>query len=250
MMIHDYSVLVSQALYSVPLPLSGGVWDILARTSLFGAIILTILVLMSLISWGIIIHKYRQFKEVNAQSDKFGGAFSRSRDLGEMLGQSKSFRNTPLTVMYTAGLRETDALLQAKSSGGANPGNPQRLDDHDFSTITMILDKTASEELGKLERHVVFLATTANAAPFLGLLGTVVGVMDSFWSIGERGSASLTVVAPGIAEALLATIVGLAAAIPAVIGYNWANNKMKYLTNRANNFNLEFLARLKKENYR
>ena len=244
MMIQDHSLALAS-----PLLLSGGVWDILARTSLFGAIILSILVLMSLISWGIIIHKYRQFKEVNAQSDKFGGAFTHSKDLGELMSQSKAFRHTPLTVIYSAGLRETDSLLQAKGTRGADTGNAPPLGDHDFSTISMILDKTASEELGKLERHVVFLATTANAAPFLGLLGTVVGVMDSFWSIGERGSASLTVVAPGIAEALLATIVGLAAAIPAVIGYNWANNKMKYLTSRVNNFNLEFLSRLKKENY-
>ena len=106
------------------------------------------------------------------------------------------------------------------------------------------------EEIGKLERYVVFLSSTASSAPFLGLLGTVVGVMDAFWAIGERGSASLTVVAPGIAEALLATIVGLAAAIPAVIGYNWANNKLKYIGDQASGFSLELLARLKKENYR
>ncbi|MDF1546110.1 MAG: MotA/TolQ/ExbB proton channel family protein, partial [bacterium] len=94
---------------------------------------------------------------------------------------------------------------------------------------------------------VVFLATTANSAPFMGLLGTVVGIMDSFWAIGERGSASLAVVAPGIAEALLATIVGLGAAIPAVIAFNWANNKMKIVSDQANSFILRFMAQAKKE---
>jgi len=111
----------------------------------------------------------------------------------------------------------------------------------------MALERSASEEVAALEKYVVFLATTANASPFLGLLGTVVGVMDAFWSIGERGSASLAVVAPGIAEALVATIVGLGAAIPAVIGYNWANNKLKHFYDKASNFNLEFLGRVKKE---
>jgi len=103
------------------------------------------------------------------------------------------------------------------------------------------------EENSVFEKSVVFLATTANASPFLGLLGTVVGVMDSFWSIGQRGSASLAVVAPGIAEALLATIVGLGAAIPAVIGFNWANNRLKGFNDKISNFSLEFIIRLKKD---
>jgi biopolymer transport protein TolQ len=93
---------------------------------------------------------------------------------------------------------------------------------------------------------VVVLATVATASPFLGLLGTVVGIMDSFWSIGERGSASLAVVAPGIAEALLATIVGLGAAIPAVIAYNWANNRLKQLHDGAYGFILEVLSRIRR----
>lgn len=228
---------------------SGGVWDILAQTSLFGVIILSILVVMSLVSWGIIVNKYRLFKEVNNQTVKFGSLFTRSRQIADVLGQVKNFRMTPLTAIYAAGIKEADAVIEAKNQGSGLQNTKQKLEEDDFNTVSLMLDKTVADEMGKLERYVVFLATTANSAPFLGLLGTVVGVMDSFWSIGERGSASLTVVAPGIAEALLATIVGLAAAIPAVIGYNWANNKLKYLTEKANGFSLEFLARLKKDSY-
>ena len=117
----------------------------------------------------------------------------------------------------------------------------------DFEIVEMMMEKALTEEMGKLEKQVIFLATTANSAPFMGLLGTVVGIMDSFWSIGERGSASLAVVAPGIAEALLATIVGLGVAIPAVIAFNWANSRMKFINDFSNNFILEFLARAKKE---
>ena len=228
---------------------SGGVWDILAGTSFFGWIIICILVVMSLVSWGIIFNKYRLFKDVEAQSNKFRALFKRSTDLSDLLNQLKNFRLTPLSGIYAAGISEADAVMEAKNKGGV-PEHRSKLDSDDFKTISLMMDKAASEEVGKLEKYVVFLATTANAAPFLGLLGTVVGVMDSFWSIGERGSASLTVVAPGIAEALLATIIGLAAAIPAVIGYNWANNKLKYMYDQANNFGFELLADIKKDSYR
>jgi biopolymer transport protein TolQ len=228
---------------------SGGVWDILAQTSFFGSIILAILVIMSFVSWGIMINKYRLFKEVNGQSGRFGSLFTRARHTSDLQGQTKNFRMTPLAAIFAAGVREAEAVLAAKNQSAQNPESHRRLEEHDFNTIALILDKTVAEEMGKLERYVVFLATTANSAPFLGLLGTVVGVMDAFWSIGARGSASLTVVAPGIAEALLATIVGLAAAIPAVIGYNWANNKLKYISEQAGNFSLELLARLKKDSY-
>jgi biopolymer transport protein TolQ len=228
--------------------LSGGIWEILGNTSFFGALVLTVLVVMSLVSWGIMVNKYRLYREVNHQTKKFSDLFTRSAEIQSLLGQLKLFRLTPLSAIYAAGIKEVEALKDAKSS---SPDTSKlRLDDEDLKTVSLMLDKTISEETGKLEKYVVFLATTANAAPFLGLLGTVVGVMDSFWSIGERGSASLTVVAPGIAEALLATIVGLAAAIPAVIGYNWANNKMKFIHDRANNFSLELMARLKRDSYR
>jgi biopolymer transport protein TolQ len=217
---------------------SGGVWDILAQTSFFGSIILAILVIMSFVSWGIMINKYRLFKEVNGQSGRFGSLFTRARHTSDLQGQTKNFRMTPLAAIFAAGVREAEAVLAAKNQSAQNPESHRRLEEHDFNTIALILDKTVAEEMGKLERYVVFLATTANSAPFLGLLGTV-----------ARGSASLTVVAPGIAEALLATIVGLAAAIPAVIGYNWANNKLKYISEQAGNFSLELLARLKKDSY-
>lgn len=254
MIIHYLAVVTTSLLKSTVSPsippaiLSGGIWEILANTSFFGALVLAVLVIMSLVSWGIMVNKYRLYREVNYQTKKFSDLFSRSSDLKGPLGQLKLFRITPLSAIYASGIKEAEALRDAKSGGGVNETR-DRLGEDEIKTVAMMLEKSVAEETGKLEKYVVFLATTANAAPFLGLLGTVVGVMDSFWSIGERGSASLTVVAPGIAEALLATIVGLAAAIPAVIGYNWANNKLKFIHDRANNFSLEFLARLKRESY-
>ncbi len=229
---------------------SGGVWEILGNSSFFGILILFVLIVMSLISWVIMVNKYFIFKEVQVQTEKFQNQFNRSKQFSELLGQVKLFKLTPLGAIYMAGIKEADAIMEAKDSNSP-PDQPRaRLTEDDFKTVGLMLDKSITESISKLEKNVVFLATVANAAPFLGLLGTIVGVMESFWSIGERGSASLAVVAPGIAEALLVIVVGLAAAIPAVIGFNWANNNLKNLTDQANNFSLELLARLKKDSYR
>jgi biopolymer transport protein TolQ len=242
-------ILLAQTYTSALALFTGGVWEIIGETSLFGVIILTVLVVMSLVSWGIIINKYRLYKEVKRQTDKFQDMFSRTRQITDLLGQVKNFRLTPLSNVYSAGLKEADAIIEVKNAGEGLQENRRKLDDSDLNAVSLILEKSQAEGVSQLERNVVFLATTANASPFLGLLGTVVGVMESFWSIGERGSASLVVVAPGIAEALLATIVGLAAAIPAVIGYNWATNKVKHFADRSANFSNEFLAALKRDSY-
>lgn len=226
---------------------SGSVWQIIGDTSVFGKFILIVLAFMSLVSWAIIFMKYRQFKEVEKDNRRFVDHFRRSKRIADSVGQAKSHSLSPMSIIYNAGYKELTELTEQKNQGGGLQSSVRPLDGTDFEIIEMIMEKTMQDELGKLEQQVVFLATTANAAPFLGLLGTVVGIMDSFWSIGEKGSASLAVVAPGIAEALLATIVGLGAAIPAVIAYNWANNKMKYLNDKATSFILEFLARSRKE---
>jgi len=118
-----------------------------------------------------------------------------------------------------------------------------------LDVIRMTLERVGSEEINRLEKSIVFLATTGNVSPFFGLLGTVWGIMHSFASIGVRGSASLAVVAPGIAMALIATILGLAVAIPAVMAYNFFNNKLKVISTQVDNFALEFLSAVKKEDF-
>jgi len=163
------------------------------------------------------------------------------------MNQAKALQFTPFAGIFLSGYTEISNLISSKKSSSNDPETVEPLNDKDVEIIEMALERSIAEEIGFLESRVIFLATTANASPFLGLLGTVVGIMDSFWSIGERGSASLAVVAPGIAEALLATIVGLGAAIPAVIAFNWANNKIKYMYDKSHNFSLEFTARIKKD---
>jgi biopolymer transport protein TolQ len=229
---------------------SGGVWQIVGQSSLFGSIILIILVCFSLISWAIMFNKWRLFKRVDQQSKLFLTSFRRSSKFTDVFSQANTFKLTPYSGLFLAGYNEIRDIINQNNETGTASGNTRRLLKEEIEIVGMTLERATAEEVGRLEKYVVFLATTANTSPFLGLLGTVVGVMDAFWSIGERGSASLAVVAPGIAEALLATIVGLGAAIPAVIGFNWANNKLKYISDLSNNFSLEFLARLKRDNYR
>ena len=226
---------------------SGSLWQIIGSLSTFGAIILVILVAMSLISWTVIFQKFRQFRAIDGDTRNFMQYFGRARKLDEVAGQAQAYRHSPLANIFTAGFEELNAVKGLKNEAGGLSQKVTPLMDGDFELIEMAMERKLNDETGLLEKKVVFLATTGSSAPFLGLLGTVVGIMDSFWSIGERGSASLAVVAPGIAEALLATIVGLGAAIPAVIAYNWANNRLKYINNSGFSFVLDFIARAKKE---
>ena len=226
---------------------TGPLWQIIGETSVFGLFILLTLACMSFVCWVIIFHKWRQFKAAEHAGQSFLHSFRRSHHLADSLGQAKANTISPLSGIYLAGYEELTQLKQRKNEGGQLQEKQNPLDNQDFEIIEMTMERTATDEIGKLEKQIIFLATTGNSAPFMGLLGTVVGIMDAFWSIGERGSASLAVVAPGIAEALLATIVGLGAAIPAVIAFNWANNKTKFLNDHAASFVLEFLARAKKE---
>lgn len=226
---------------------SGTVWQIIANSSFFGKFILLVLVIMSFVSWVIIFTKWRQFREAEEASRRFMATFRRSRTLGESIGQAKSQKAAPVSHIFLAGLTELGELQELKNEGGGLQESVKPLDRHDFDILEMTMERVLSDQTANLRSRVVFLATTGNSAPFMGLLGTVVGIMDSFWSIGESGSASLAVVAPGIAEALLATIIGLGAAIPAVMAYNWANNKLKFISDSSYGFILEFIARVKKE---
>ena len=230
-----------------PIIATGSLWQIISTLSTFGAVILIILVGMSLISWTVIFRKYRQFRAVGSDSKSFMGYFRRARRLDEVAGQAQSYKHSPMAAIFKAGFTEMQALRDRKNEAGGLRESSVPLDAEDYDLIEMAMERTLNDEMAKQDTQVIFLATTASSAPFMGLLGTVVGIMDSFWAIGERGSASLAVVAPGIAEALVATIVGLGAAIPAVIAYNWANNHAKFRHNDATNFVLEFLSRARKE---
>ena len=222
----------------------GDVFGLIARSSLLAQAVLVILVLFSVASWAIILFKLRQLRRVETQTASFLDVFRRSSKFSEVQAVCKSLAHSPLAGVFQAGYVELNAQLrQPDTSNGPDQPNgppaPPRL--KSFDALDRALLRASSGEVTKLERRVPFLATTASITPFIGLFGTVWGIMNAFEGIGATGSTSLAVVAPGIAEALIATAAGLAAAIPAVYFYNHLMQKVKELSATMDDFSLEFL---------
>jgi biopolymer transport protein TolQ len=234
-------------------PFKGTLFELVAQMGLFAKVVLIILLFLSVVSWAITFNKIGLFRKVNRETRRFLSVFRKRTDVAQVYLSCVSMRRTPLSKMLEAGYKELTEMSKGRGNphSGAAPSlefdskpatGGQKLD-----VIRMALERTGAEEINRLEKAIVFLATTGNIAPFFGLLGTVWGIMDAFASIGVRGSATLAVVAPGIAEALIATIVGLAVAIPAVMAYNFFNNKLKIISTQVDNFALEFLSAVEKE---
>ena len=187
--------------------------NLIMNASFLAKLDLFVVLLFSLGSWGIMLDKYLQFSRLNKSSNEFMRLFKRARNLGDLAEQLRSIKPSPLVRIFIAGFR------QLQRQPGSEPG------DSVFRPISstrldLALDDAIITEGQNLERRVMFLGTCASITPFLGLFGTVWGIMRSFSEIASEGNTSLAVVAPGITEALFATAIGLFAAIPAVIGYN------------------------------
>jgi len=230
--------------------LGGNVWTMIADAGFFAQLILVILIAFSVVSWAVIIMKWKSFRQVTADGAQFRAQFRRGRRLADRMAALGALRHTPHWRLIAAGLTEATAFSD-QNRGGDSPADAwYDLTPGQKQAVSDTLLRVTQEEISKLEAWTVFLATVGNASPFLGLLGTVWGIMDSFIGIGVSGSASLAVVAPGIAEALIATAAGLAAAIPAVIAYNWGVRKLGQIRDDLSNLSLEFLTELTKENAR
>lgn len=197
-------------------------------------LILLVLVFFSVFSWAIIFFKYRTVKAAFNLSDRFLVSFRKSKSLSDVSEAAKRHKASPLAAIFLAGYKEL--AYQSKSSA-ENGWTADRTD-----SLNRALFKATNAEIARLEKMMFFLATTGSVSPFIGLLGTVWGIMRSFESIAVMRSASLQTVAPGIAEALIATAVGLFAAIPAVIAYNYFLGRIKDLISDMEDFSLEFLS--------
>ena len=199
--------------------------------------ILGLLVLFSLGSWAVMIGKLVQLRRADQQSEKFLEAFHRSQRFSEVNSQAGKLRASPLVGIFQAGYAEIDSQIKAQSPEGDR--KVYRISS--VPALQRTLNRSASVELQNITRWLTFLATTAAATPFIGLFGTVWGIMEAFGDIGLTGSTSIVAVAPGISEALINTAAGLAAAIPALIGYNYFSHRVRVLRHRLEDFVLEFL---------
>jgi biopolymer transport protein TolQ len=221
------------------------IWELITQSTAFGAIVLAVLILMSVVSWAIMVSRWRLYRRVARANVEFLAIFHARERISDVYNDLIAIRASPLARIFEAGAREYEDLRMLRMSSA--PRRAAELAEDEVDTILAAMERTQSDAHDRLAETTTFLATTANTAPFLGLLGTIWGVMDAFMDIGLTGSASLAVVAPGIAEALIATIVGLAAAIPAVIGYNYAGARLRRFETAMAGFTTEFLTALKKE---
>ena len=217
---------------------NGSLLSMILDAGLMVKFVLLLLFIFSVVSWAIIFLKYRYYRKIKKENEMFDADYSRSSKLSDVLPAAKKYSYSTTAEVFRVGYAELTKINKPlkESAQGSDEISLSSLDNLERS-----LSKACNTEMTKLESALGFLATTGSASPFIGLFGTVWGIMDTFKGIGARGSATLAVVAPGISEALIATAAGLAAAIPAVIFYNYFLNQSKNMVQEMENFSAEFL---------
>jgi len=219
--------------------LSSGILALVWNSGPIAKGVLVVLMVFSIVSWALIVEKAFQFRRVRRQTLEFLRIFREARRTSIVHTAARRLRQSPLAQLYSAAYQEVSGIPEVLD---------KVLDDFDeglngdrLEAVNRALRRASALEVARLEHYLPFLATTASATPFIGLFGTVWGVMAAFHGIGAQGSASLAVVAPGISEALVATAAGLGAAIPAVIGYNYFVNRVKHWAVEMEGFTMDLL---------
>jgi biopolymer transport protein TolQ len=217
---------------------SGSLLNMILDAGLMVKFVLLLLFIFSVVSWAIIFLKYRYYRKIKKDNELFNADYSRSTKLSDVLPAAKKYTFSTTAEVFRVGYAELTKINKSfnDSAQGSDEISLSSLDNLERS-----MNKACNTEMTKLESALGFLATTGSASPFIGLFGTVWGIMDTFKGIGARGSATLAIVAPGISEALIATAAGLAAAIPAVIFYNYFLTQSKNMVQEMDNFAAEFL---------
>src|SRR5271168_238434 len=208
----------------------GEILDLVSNTGAVAKFVLLTLLAFSLISWAIILTKWSLLRRARTQSGRFLRAFRKAQRLQDIATVADQFRPSPLVGVFEGGFQEYKRQV-------AGPGAALR----SLTAVQRGMQIGASEEITRLERNVPWLAITAAVTPFVGLFGTVWGIIDAFHGLGTAGAATLRAVAPGISEALVTTAAGLIAAIPAVIAYNLIGNSIRQFAARGDDFTLEVL---------
>ncbi|MEO5822401.1 MAG: MotA/TolQ/ExbB proton channel family protein [Vicinamibacteraceae bacterium] len=219
--------------------------SLLWRSSPLAKGVLLILLIFSATSWGIVLYKTWQLQRARRQTSSFLDIFRRSSKFSEVQAVCRNLADSPLVGIFQAGYAELTAQLKAAPAAVAVEGRPApaaaRPTLKSVDALDRALLRAAGTELSRLEKRLTFLATTASVAPYIGLFGTVWGIMMAFQGIATSGSTSLAVVAAPIGEALIATAVGLFAAIPAVYFYNHFTEQVKQFATAMDDFSMEFL---------
>jgi len=202
-------------------------WSLFIRADFIVKSVILMLIVCSIYSWAIIIEKFKLFKKINLESEEFEEKFWKSKSAETFYNNLPENLDNPMALLFKDSMQ---TLLKAKNKSNLN------------ERMSSMLEGNAEKQMVTLEKGFTFLATVGSTAPFIGLFGTVWGIMNSFQSIAISRNTSLAIVAPGIAEALFATALGLLAAIPAVVAYNKFNNDSKKYSQKLENFSKRFLS--------
>jgi biopolymer transport protein TolQ len=225
---------------AAPTAFQGGVVGLVAHSDWVARTVLVILLIFSLLSWAIILYKGARLHNARVHSETFLAIFRKSSKFSEVNSVCSQLKASPLVGVFQAGYLEVNQQVRGGTSGGSSGAAPRPVV-RSLESLSRSLARAATVETTRLERRLSFLATTASVTPFIGLFGTVWGIMEAFGDIGRMGSSSLTIVAPGISAALVTTAMGLAAAIPAAVFFNFFNSRVKVLSSMMDDFALEFL---------
>jgi len=218
------------------------VWSLIFTGNLLAQLILLVLLLMSVLSWTVIITKWLQLRATVTENRHFYSAYLRDQPLSNLHSLAQKLGASPLARMFEVSYREISAFRAQLEQGGAASGMRERL----MMNLGRSLERSYNQQNLRLESWLPALAVVSSASPYIGLFGTVLGIIDAFAGIGTTGVTSLAVVAPGISEALVATAAGLMAAIPALIAYNLYRNRLRELNTQMKNFALDVSNRLER----
>ncbi|MDC0073687.1 protein TolQ [Alphaproteobacteria bacterium] len=210
------------------------IWSLIVRADLIVKLVLLLLLSASVWSWAIIFDKIRKIRKITNKTETFEDQFWSGGSLEELYDKLNNKADHPIAILFTSAMKEWRRTNRSNREGQLSTSLRDR--------IGQVMRLTITREVENLERYLGFLATVGSTAPFVGLFGTVWGIMNSFQSIAASENTTLTVVAPGIAEALFATAMGLVAAIPAVVAYNKFSNDLSRFANRLEGFSSEFSA--------
>jgi biopolymer transport protein TolQ len=243
-----FLALLVQAQGGVTLESSSGslIANLVSRSTVVAKVVIIFLALFSIISWGVILYKLWAFQRASKHTAQFLEVFRRSNKFSEVQAVCRSLVESPLVGLFQSGYAELTAQLRQSAppeiGNGPNPkpaaGRPTL---KSLPAVDRALMRASVVEVNKLEHWIPFLATTASVTPFIGLFGTVWGILVAFEQIGVTGSTSIAAVGPSIAEALIATALGLFAAIPALVFYNHLTNRVKQMASEMDDFSMEFL---------
>lgn len=220
---------------AVTLPVELSLWSMLFASGPIVQLVLWLLIGLSIWSWTITIAKYLQFRRAKSDTEEFSDIFWETRNFTRVDDSSRRLAASPLAQVFNCGFRELNHLVQE----GGQIRDPN---DSDLNTVERVLRRAELEESTRLEKGITFLATVASSAPFIGLFGTVWGIMNAFHGLSSMKTTTLQAVAPGISEALVATAVGLAAAIPAAVAYNYFTVTIRHFRESMEKFSEEFLS--------